>query len=121
MVPKTLNLVLVKLRILQQTIINSDGFTKRVDLMEILKLQCQSHFRSDANKINYLCKAVLSFSWDLITIRNIIAAKYSFNSFFKVLREHIQLKNEVSSSGSNYTISSANGANVDSKYDQYYG
>lgn len=79
---------------------HSEGLTKIVDLIERLTPQCQPQFRSDANKISYLRKAVLGFNWAMVPIGNIITAKYSFNSFVTALREHLQLENEVSLSSS---------------------
>ena len=79
---------------------HSEGLTKIVDLIERLTPQCQPQFRSGANKISYLRKAVLGFNWAMVPIGNIITAKYSFNSFVTALREHLQVENEVSLSNS---------------------
>ena len=85
----------------------SEGLTQIIDLIERLTPQCQPQFRSDANKINYLRKAVMGFSWAMTPIGNIITAKYSFNGFVTALREHLQLENEVKmtpvSSSTHYT------------------
>ena len=75
---------------------HSEGLTKLVDVIERLTPQCQPQFRSDANKINYLRKAVLGFNWSMTPIGNIITAKYTFNGFVTALREHLQLESEVS-------------------------
>lgn len=43
-----------------------EALTKLVELVGSLTPQCQPQFRSDANKINLLRRAVLDFSWFLI-------------------------------------------------------
>ena len=73
----------------------SEGLTQIIDLIERLTPQCQPQFRSDANKINYLRKAVMGFSWAMTPIGNIITAKYSFNGFVTALREHLQPESEL--------------------------
>lgn len=39
---------------------NSEAVTKIVDRMSASTLQCQSNFRSEPNKIRYICNAVLA-------------------------------------------------------------
>ena len=73
----------------------SEALTKIINLIEELTPQCQPQFRSDANKISYLRKAVLSYEWAKGPISNIITARYTFNSFVTALRESIQLNNEI--------------------------
>ena len=85
----------------------SEGLTQIIDNLERLTPQCQPHFRSDANKINYIRKAVMRFSWAMTPIGNIITAKYMFNGFATALREHLQFESEVkmssiSAAGSNF-------------------
>ena len=67
----------------------SKGLTQIIDIIERLTPQCQPQFRSDANKITYLRKAVMGFSWAMTPIGNIITAKYTFNGFVTALREHL--------------------------------
>ena len=97
----------------------SEGLTKLVDLIERLTPQCQPQFRSDANKINYLRKAVLGFNWSMVPIGNIITAKYSFNGFVTALREHLQLENEVNVANPSFNGSRLNP--VDGTFHSQYG
>ena len=96
---------------------SSEGLTQIIDLIERLSPQCQPQFRSDENKINYLRKAVMGFSWAMIPTGNIITAKYSFNGFVTALREHLQLENEVKMAPASANTHYADGGN----YHQQYG
>ena len=96
---------------------HSEGLTQIIDLIERLTPQCQLQFRSDANKINYLRKAVMGFSWAMTPIGNIITAKYYFNGFITALREHLQTENEVKM----VPASASTQYNVGGTYQQQYG
>ena len=76
----------------------SEGHSQIIDLLERLTPQCQPQLRSDANKIHYLRKAVMGFSWAMTPIGNITTANYTFNSFVTALKEHIKLENELKTS-----------------------
>lgn len=74
---------------------HSDGLTELADVIERLTPQCQPQLRSDANKINYLRKAVVGFNWSKTLIGNIITAKHALNGLVAALRERLQLESEV--------------------------
>lgn len=75
----------------------SGSLSKLVEVVEGLKLQCHSQFRSDATKINFLRKATIGFKRTMIPLGNIITAKYTFRGLFTALREQLRLDNELSS------------------------
>ena len=96
----------------------SGGLTHIIDLLELFTLQCQPQFRSVANKINYLWKAVMGFSWAMTPIGNIITANYTFHSFVTAPKVHLKLENEARMSSY-----SAGGTHFlgDGTYHQQYG
>ena len=96
---------------------SSEGLTQIIDLIERLTPQCQPQFRSDANKINYLRKAIMGFSWAMVPIGNIITANYSFNGFVTALRGHLQPENEVKMARASANTHYADGGT----YHQQYG
>lgn len=66
--------------------------------MESIKRPASQHrqqFRSDANKLNYLCKAVTGFKWATVPSGNVITAQYTFNVFVAAPRKHFQLPDEA--------------------------
>lgn len=75
----------------------SEGVLQLVDVIERLMPQCQPQFRSGANNITFLRRAVIAFKWAMTPIGSIITAKYTFTSFVNALREHLQLDSELSS------------------------
>lgn len=69
--------------------------TKLLRLIDSLTSQCQPQFRLDANKTNFLSRALLGFSWSFFPIGNIITGRYTCRRFVTAVGEHLQLANEV--------------------------
>lgn len=94
-VKNTLNAMLGKNMSAHEISNTLEVLTQIIDLMKRLSHHCQPQFRSDANEINYLRKAIIFLSMAMTPIVNIITAKYSLSGFQMALREHLQLQNEV--------------------------
>ena len=74
----------------------SEGLSKLVEQIDDLSPQCRPSFRSDANKIEFLRKAVAEFEdWSRLPIQNIMFRQFSFNGFVTALHEAIQNLKEL--------------------------
>lgn len=101
---------------------HSEGLAKLVEDIEQLTTQCPQGFRSDANKIRFLRKAVLHCEWALAPIRNIVSHRYEFHSFVTALHESLQLSNELKNARSDsYGTHVIDDMDTDETHYQRYG
>ena len=92
------------------------GLDHLVNLVHKLTPQCPQQFRFEANKISFLRKAVLGFTWAKDPIKNIVTSKFSFNAFVTALHESLQLEEEEAAER---TVIEDNTVNPKTYYQRY--